>query len=234
MCTLKSFEGDGCRVCWLSTTKKAHERTVQHSVCRCLTTIRGTSCVDMWPWTKHEPTAKHLNLNSSLSSDERWKCADESNKVVATVLGNSQGVIVIEHLKKGKTIAGDTTKFGLSKEELEQTNKQEKTVKIGVQKSALSPRQCVFSQINRYYNKVSRIRLPSDSPFTLLSRHDPVWVLPVPTLENLAFFLGEVILIKWRAITPINSYFAAFEKNYNAQGMKKLETHWASGDYVEK
>ena len=57
---------------------------------------------------------------------------------------------------------------------------------------------------------------------------------------NLKIWLGgKKLSSNEDVIAAINAYFAAFDKKYFSDGMKKVETHWTkcialNGDYVKK
>jgi len=95
-------------------------------------------------------------IMSGESAPKKAKTILSAGKVMATVFWDSQGIILIDYLQKGKTITEEyyTTLLDRLKEEL-----KKKTAKIGVQKSAFPSRQRAVPQVDRCNGKTIRIGL---------------------------------------------------------------------------
>jgi len=89
---------------------------------------------------------------SGESAPKKAKTVLSAGKAMATVFWDSQGIILIDYLQKGKIITGEYYAMLLNrlKEEL-----KKKTAKIGAQKSALPSRQHAVPQIDRCNGKTT-------------------------------------------------------------------------------
>lgn len=111
-------------------------------------------------WIHHyTPETKQQSkqwIMSGESAPKKAKTVLSAGKVMATVFWDSQGIILIDYLQKGKTITGEyyATLLDRLKEEL-----KKKTAKIGAQKSALPSRQRAVLQVDRCNGKTTRIGL---------------------------------------------------------------------------
>lgn len=108
----ESCRRDGCRFCSLWTIS-ATVRLLQSSVWRYLSVIRRSFCVVSWPSTKHGSTGTHQKPRYSWNwvspgkrAPKKAKTVLSAGKLMATVFWDSQGVIYIDYLEKGKMITG--------------------------------------------------------------------------------------------------------------------------------
>lgn len=91
---------------------------------------------------------------------------------------------------------------------------QTEIAKTGVEKV-----QHIFLQINHHYDTIAQIMVPNYSSSTLFFRPGPMWLIPVSKPKR---WLCGKFLSNENVTDAINSYFAAFKKNYYANKMKKV------------
>ena len=127
----------------------------------------------------------HFTPESNQESAE-WKAAGEihpkwpktqtsAGKVLASIFWDAQGILFINYREKRRTI---NSKCYIA---LLVCLKEEITKKIATneEKSALSPRQCTMSQVDRNDGKITWLALQIASTSTLFSRSGPQWQLAV-------------------------------------------------------
>jgi len=111
-------------------------------------------------WIHHyTPETKQQSkqwIMSGESASKKAKTVLSAGKVMATVFWDSQGIILIDYLQKGKIITEEyyATLLDRLKEEL-----KKKQPRLMRKKSALPSRQCAVPQVDRCNGKTTRIGL---------------------------------------------------------------------------
>lgn len=165
---------------------------------------------------------------------KKAKTVQSAGKVMATVFWDSQGIILIDYLEKGRTITGqyycdllDTFDAALK-----------------AKRPHLKKKKILFHHDNA---PAHSCRLATEKLHQLryeLLPHPPY----SPDLAPCDFFLfpnmkkwlgGKRFASNEEVIAATNAYFAEFDKSYYLEGLKKLENRWSKcielkGDYVEK
>lgn len=165
---------------------------------------------------------------------KKAKTVKSAGKVMATVFWDSQGVIFIDYLEKGKTITGLYYADLLGRFDAELKKKR----------PHLAKKKVLFHHDNApvHTSAVAMAKLV-ELRYELLP-HPPY----SPDLAPCDFFLfpnlkkslaGNRYGSNEEVIAATEAYFAEFDKNYFSDGLKKLEHRWAKcielkGDYVEK
>jgi histone-lysine N-methyltransferase SETMAR len=189
-------------------------------------------------WIHHYTPETKVQSAQWVSPGERApkkaKTVPSAGKVMATVFWDSQGIILIDYLEKGRTITGP-----YYSELLDRFNaafKEKRTLPYR--------KKLLFHHDNApaHSSAVATAKLV-DLGYELLP-HPPY----SPDLAPCDFFLfpnmknwlgGKRFRSNEEVITETEAYFAEFEKSYFLEGIKKLEYRWAKcielkGDYVEK
>lgn len=165
---------------------------------------------------------------------KKAKTVPSAGKVMATVFWDSQGIIHIDYLEKGKTITGLYYTELLDRFDTELRKKR----------PHLAKKKVLFHHDNApaHTAAVAAAKLV-ELRYKLLP-HPPY----SPDLAPCDFFLfpnlkkslaGKKFLSNEEVIAATEAYFADLEKNYFLDGIKKLEHRWTKcieleGDYVEK
>ena len=168
------------------------------------------------------------------SAPKKAKTVKSAGKVMATVFWDSQGIILVDYLEKGKTITG-----GYYATLLDRLNSEIKEKRPG-----MARKQVLFHQDNApaHTSAISMAKI-HELHYKLIP-HPPY----SPDLAPSDFFLfpnmknwlaGKKFLSNDAVIDAVNDYFGSLDKLFFTEGMKKLETRWAKcielkGDYVEK
>lgn len=168
------------------------------------------------------------------SRPKRPKTQQSAGKVMATVFWDTQGIIFIDYLGKGKTITGE---YYTSL--LERLNEEIKT-----KRPRLKHKKILFHQDNApVHNSLISMAKIHELRYELLP-HPPY----SPDLAPCDYFLFSN-LKRWlqgkrfhsndEVIAETDAYFAAFEKSYYSDGIKKIENRWErcielEGMYVEE
>lgn len=187
----------------------------------------------------------HWYIPETKEQSKQWTSPDErapkkaktvpsAGKVMATVFWDSQGVIHIDYLEKGKTITGRYYADLLGRFDVELKKKRPR----------LAKKKVLFHHDNApaHTSAVAMAKLV-ELRYELLS-HPPY----SPDLAPSDYFLfpnlkkslaGKRFGSNEEVIAATEAYFAALEKIYFLDGLKKLEHRWAKcidreGDYVEK
>lgn len=163
--------------------------------------------------------------------------ARSAGKVGATVFWDSQGIIHIDYLEKGKTITGVYYAELLERFNVELKKKRPRL--------AMAKKKVLFHQDNAPAHTTAAVSMAK--LFEL--RYE---LLPHPTFSpDLApgdFFLfpnlkkslaGKRYRSNEEVIAATEDYFAALDKSYFSEGLKRLEYRWVrcielKGDYVEE
>lgn len=168
------------------------------------------------------------------SAPKKAKTVPSAGKVMATVFWDSQGIIFIDYLEKGKTITGNYYSSLLDKLNTELPEKRPR----------MARKKVLFHHDNApaHTSAVSTAKL-LEIRFEIVS-HPPY----SPDLAPSDYYLFPNMK-KWLAgkrfhsndevIAATNDYFDSLDKSYYADGIKKLEHRWSKcinlkGDYVEK
>ena len=187
------------KLCWkwvahlLTVDQKQHVDNPEHclQLFQCNKKEFLHKCVTMNETWIHYFT---LDSNSHTAGESRLKLPKmqtSAGKILASVFWDVQGILFISYLQKGRTI---NSKYHITllvclKEEIA------KKTATNEEKSALSPRQCTMSQLNRNNGKTTWIALWIAS--TLSSRSGPQWLLAVCRPRKNA--LGKEIWLQWRS-----------------------------------
>ena len=165
---------------------------------------------------------------------KKAKRVPSAGKVMATVFWDSQGIILIDYLEKGRTITGQYYCALLDKFDAALKEKRPR----------LQRKKILFHHDNAPAHSCRLATVKLDELRYELLPHPPY----SPDLAPCDFFLFPN-LKKWlggrrftsneEVIAETNAYFAEFDKSYYLEGLKKLENRWArcielKGDYVEK
>jgi len=165
---------------------------------------------------------------------KKAKTVLSAGKVMATVFWDSQGVIYIDYLEKGKTVTGLYYAELLGRFDAELQKKR----------PHLAKKKVLFHHDNApaHTSAVATAKLV-ELHYELLP-HPPY----SPDLAPCDFFLfpnlkkslaGQKFESNEEVIAATEAYFADLEKTYFSDGLKKLEHRWVKcielkGDYVEK
>lgn len=165
---------------------------------------------------------------------KKAKIVLSAGKVMATVFWDSQGVIYIDYLEKGKTVTGLYYAELLGRFDAELQKKR----------PHLAKKKVLFHHDNApaHTSAVATAKLV-ELHYELLP-HPPY----SPDLAPCDFFLfpnlkkslaGQKFESNEEVIAATEAYFADLEKTYFSDGLKKLEHRWVKcielkGDYVEK
>lgn len=168
------------------------------------------------------------------SAPKKAKTVPSAGKVMATVFWDAHGIILIDYLKKGKSITGQ---YYVAL--LDQLNNE-----IKEKRPHLARKKVLFHHDNApaHSSAIATAKLV-ELRYELLP-HPPY----SPDLAPSDFFLfpnmkkwlaGKKFTSNSEVIAETEAYFADFDKSYYADGLKKLEYRWTKcielkGDYVEK
>ena len=165
---------------------------------------------------------------------KKAKTVPSAGKVMATVFWDSQGVIFIDYLQKGKTITGlyYSELLGRFDEALQKKRPRLQRKKVLFHHDNTPPHS---SHIVAAKLAELRYELLPHPPYS-------------PDLAPCDFFLfpnmkkwlgGKRFTSNEEVIAETEAYFAEFDNEYFSEGLKKLEYRWTKcielkGDYVEK
>lgn len=192
-----------------------------------------------------DETWVHHYTPESKQQSKQWMAAGErapkkaktvlsAGKVMATVFWDSEGIIMIDYLAKGKTITGRYYADLLDRFKAELLQKRPR----------LSPTKVLFHQDNApvHTSTIAMAKI-HELGFELVP-HAPYSPDLAPCdyylFPNLKRWLGgQKFLTNEDCIAGVNGYFADLDESYFLEGIKKLETRWnkclaLKGDYVEK
>lgn len=189
-------------------------------------------------WVHHYTPETKQQSKQWTSTGERApkkaKTVCSAGKVMATVFWDSQGVIFIDFLEKGKTITG-----AYYAALLERFNEE-----LMKKRPHLAKKKVLFHQDNApaHSSAVATSKLV-ELGYELLP-HPPY----SPDLAPCDFFLfpnmkkwlaGQRFSSNEEVIAATEAYFAGFDKKYFLDGLKRLEHRWKKsvelkGEYVEK
>ena len=147
-------------------------------------------------WIHHTPESKKQSKQSVLtreSEPQKAKTVLSTGKLMATVFWDSQGIILIDYLGKGKTITRTyyASLLARLKAKLQKKNGHD------WYQSAVSLTQRTGSHLYNSNDKNTRTEFRIDSSSVLFSRLGVVRLLSVPQLKHLAWW--ETILVQWRS-----------------------------------
>jgi len=160
-------------------------------------------------------------------AQKKAKTVPSAGKVMATVFWDSQGVIYIDYLEKGKTVTGlyYAELLGRFAAELQ---------KIG---SHLAKKKVLFHHDNASahtsaLSKAKLVELGNE-----LLPHPPYSPDLAPNLKK--SLAGQKFASNEDVVAATEAYFADLEKTYFSDGLRKLEHRWVKcielkEDYVEK
>lgn len=189
-------------------------------------------------WIHHYTPETKNQSKQWTSANERApkkaKTVNSAGKVMATVFWDSQGVIYIDYLEKGKTINGPYYATLLEKFNAEVVKKR----------PHLAKKKILFHHDNApaHSSAVATAKLV-ELRYEILP-HPPY----SPDLAPCEFFLfpnmkkwlgGKRFSSNEEVIAETEAYFSEFDKKYFLEGLQKLEHRWMKcielkGDYVEK
>lgn len=165
---------------------------------------------------------------------KKAKTIQSAGKVMATVFWDSQGIILIDYLEKGRTITGQYYADLLGRFDTQLKKKR----------PHLAKKKVLFHHDHApaHSSAIATAKLV-ELRYELLP-HPPY----SPDLAPSDFFLfpnmkkwlgGKRFAANEEVISETEAYFAEFEKSYFCDGLKKLEHRWTKcvelkGDYVEK
>lgn len=165
---------------------------------------------------------------------KKAKTVPSAGKVMATVFGDSQGIIFIDYLKKGKTITGAYYASLLQRlsEEIKEKHPHLKKKKILLHQDNARVHTCAFSMAKIVELKMELLQHPAYSPDLAPSDYF--------LFSNLKKWLGgRRFASNEDVIAQRNEYFAELPKSYFLDGIKILAKRLEKcvklkGDYVEK
>ena len=172
-CYWESYVQSSCRVVSQSI-QNSNASMIQSVVCSCFNATKASFCMNIWQSLKHGSTTLLLSLISSQLNEQQQvkgvKATKDTNinrqGFSLCILGRAR-YLFIDYLEKGRTIDSEYY-IGLLvclEEEI-----AKKTTTDEEEKSALSPRQCTRSQVNRNDGITTWIVLWIASALTLFSR----------------------------------------------------------------
>lgn len=186
-------------------------------------------------WIHHYTPEKESKegVASGESAPKKEKTVPSAGKIRATVFWDSQGIILIDYLEKGKTITGVSYSSLLDRLKIELQEKRPQ----------LPHKEILFHHNNApaHSSEVAAAKL-MEIGFQLVS-HPPY----SPDLAPSDYYLFPDMK-KWMAgrrfysneevIAETNAYFAELDQSYYSEGINKLEERWTKcislkGDYVE-
>jgi hypothetical protein len=136
-------------------------------------------------WIHHHTPESNLQSAEWTVAGEprpkRPKSQKSAGKVMASVFWDVQGILFIDYLEKGKRINSEYYMALLVRLKEEITKK---TTSHEEEKSALSPRQCTVSQVDRNDGQIARIGLQIASTPPLFSSFGSQLLLPVRRPEK--------------------------------------------------
>ena len=86
------------------------------------------------------------------SRPKRPKTQTSAGKVLASIFWDVQGILFIDYLEKGRII---NSEYYIALRVFEGRNRQKTATKEEEEKRALSPRQCIVSQVDRNDSKTT-------------------------------------------------------------------------------
>lgn len=168
------------------------------------------------------------------SAPKKAKTVPSAGKVMATVFWDSQGIILIDYLQKGKTITGAYYSSLLDRLK---TELQEKRPRLAHKKVLFHHDNAPAHTSAIVVAKLLEIefQLVSHPPYSPDLAPSDYYLFP-----NLKKWLaGQRFHSNEEVIADTNGYFADMDKSYYLEGINKLEHRWTKcislkGDYVEK
>jgi [histone H3]-lysine36 N-dimethyltransferase SETMAR len=168
------------------------------------------------------------------STPKKAKTVPSAGKVMATIFWDSQGVILIDYLQKGRTITGQYYSDLLTRFDAVLKEKRPR----------LQRKKLLFHQDNAPAHSSRIVASKLTELRYELVRHPPY----SPDLAPSDFFLlpnlkkslaGKRFASNEEVIAATHTYFADFETSYFSDGLKRLEHRLKKcidlrGDYVEK
>lgn len=166
-----SCQCDGCRVCSLRTNKPNRVTTTEQD----LTLFKRNPK----EFLRRFETWIHWYTSETKEQSKQWTLPAEqtvpsAGKVMATVFWDSQGIIYMDYLEKGKRITGLYYAELLGRLDAEL---KKKMAPFGKKKSALPSWQRTGSHLRRRHGQIGRITLRTAAPFTLFTRFGPLQLL---------------------------------------------------------
>ena len=168
------------------------------------------------------------------SAPKKAKTVPSAGKVMATIFWDSQGVILIDYLEKGRTITGQyysdlLTRFDAVLKE-KRPRLQRKKVLFHHDNAPAHSSRIVASKLTEL-----RYELVSHAPYSPDLAPSDFFLFPnlKKSLAGKRFGSNEEV------ITATDAYFADLEKSFFSEGLKRLEHRLKKcidlrGDYVEK
>jgi [histone H3]-lysine36 N-dimethyltransferase SETMAR len=189
-------------------------------------------------WIHHyTPESKQQSkqwTGSGESAPKKAKTVLSAGKVMATVFWDSQGIILVDYLKKGKTITGQyySTLIGQLKEELTIKRPRLAKKKILFHHDNAPPHRSMVAVAKLHELGFQLVPHPPYSPDLA-----PSDFFLFPNLKN--WLGGSKFKSDEEVIAGVNAYFADLETSFFSEGIKKAEHRWikcveVEGDYVEK
>jgi len=168
------------------------------------------------------------------SAPKKAKTIPSAGKIMATVFWDSQGIILIDYMEKGKTITGAYYSSILDRLK---TELQEKRPRLAHKKVLFHHDNAPAHTSAVVAAKLMEIgfRLVPHPPYSPDLAPSDYYLFPnmKKWLAGKRFYSNEEV------IAETNAYFTNLDKSYYSEGINKLEQRWTKcislkGDYVEK
>ena len=189
-------------------------------------------------WIHHyTPETKEQSkqwIVSGESAPKKAKVVPSAGKVMATVFWDSQGVILIDYIEKGKTITGAYYSSLLDRLK---TELQEKRPRLAHKKVLFHHDNAPAHSSGVVAAKLMELRfqLVPHPPYSPDLAPSDYYLFPnmKKWLAGRRFYSNEEV------IAETNAYFEELDQSYYSEGINKLEQRWTkcislNGDYVEK
>lgn len=165
---------------------------------------------------------------------KKAKTVPSAGKVMATVFWDTQGVILIDYLQRGKTITGEYYALLLDRLKTELEEKRPR----------LAHKKVLFHHDNAPAHASAIVAAKLLEIGFQLVPHPPYSPDLAPSdyylFPNLKKWLaGQRFCSNEEVIAKTNGYFADLDRSYYSEGIKKLQHRWTKciglkGDYIEK
>jgi len=137
------------------------------------------------------------------------------------VFWDSQGIILLDCMEKGKTI---TDAYYSSLLDCLKTELQEKRPRLATKKS-FSITTRISSLLWNYGRKIDGVKVPTSSASPLFSSFGSLGLLLVSQFKEIAGE-KEILFLLNEVIAETNAYFAELDQSYYSKGINKLEQRW--------
>jgi histone-lysine N-methyltransferase SETMAR len=189
-------------------------------------------------WVHHyDPETKQASMqwkHVNSPPPKKFRVQKSAGKIMATVFWDTEGIIMVDYLEKGKTVSGEY--YAMLLRQLHDRLKEIRRGKL--------TRGVLLLQDNApvHNSNVSKVAV-ADCGYELLP-HPPY----SPDLAPCDYFLfpmlksvlkGKVFRTDVDMISAVNAYFEAHSSDFYLKGLEKLEHRWTKcislqGQYVEK